>query len=80
MSISAKSLSIIVEWRINNPTTEHTLILIIGDFICSSIFFNKAMNALFIRELETFEFTIIDSKYCNVLIFSLIVVLLAMDV
>jgi hypothetical protein len=31
-------------------------------------------------EFETFELTIIDSKYYNVLIFSLIVVLLAIDV
>ena len=38
------------------------------------------MNALLIKELETFELTIIDSKYCKVLIFSLMVVLLAIEV
>lgn len=69
-----------VEWRINKPTTEQTLILIIGDFIYSSIFFRSAMNILLIKEFDTFEFTIIDSKYCKVLIFSLIVVLLAIEV
>jgi hypothetical protein len=69
-----------VECLISNPTTEHTLILIMGDLIYSSIFFKRAMKTLFIRELETFEFTIIDSKYYRVLIFSLMVVLDAIEV
>lgn len=70
----------IVECLIKSPTTEQTLIFIIGDLIYSSIFFNKAINTLLINEFDTFEFTIIDSKYCKVLIFSLIVVLLAIEV
>lgn len=37
------------------------------------------MKALLINELDTFEFTMIDSKYCKVLIFSLIVVLDAIE-
>ena len=80
ISISANSLSMMVEWRISRPTTEQTRILIMGDLICSSIFFKSAIKTLFINELDTFEFTMIDSKYCKVLIFSLMVVLLAMDV
>ena len=63
MSISANSLSMIVECLINNPTTEQTLILTIAELIYSSIFFSRAINAELINELLTFEFTIIDSKY-----------------
>ena len=80
ISISASSLSIIVECLIRSPTTEQTLILIIGDLICSSIFLSKAMNTLLIREFETLELTMMLSKYCRVLIFSLMVVLLAIEV
>jgi hypothetical protein len=69
-----------VECLINKPTTEQTLILIMGDLICSSILFSRTMKALLIREFETLELTIIDSKYWSVLIFSLTVVLLAMEV
>lgn len=38
------------------------------------------MKMLFIKELDTFELTMMDSKYWRVLIFSLMVVLLAIEV
>ena len=80
MSISAKSLSIIVLCLIKSPTIEHTRILIYGLLICSSILFSKDIKTLLIRELLTFELIMMLSKYCRVLIFSLIVVLLAIEV
>lgn len=79
MSISASSLSIMVLCLIRRPTTEQTLIFIIGDLICSSIRLRRAMNTLLIKLLLTFELIIMLSKYWRAQIFSLIVVLFAIE-
>lgn len=63
-----------------SPTTEHTLILIIGLFICSSMRLSKDMKTLLMSELLTLELMMMLSKYYSVLIFSFIVVLLAIEV
>ena len=68
-----------VECLIKRPTTEHTRIFIMGLLIYSGIFFSRAMKAELISELDTLELTIMLSKYCSVLIFSLIVVWLAIE-
>ena len=51
----------------------------IGLFIYSSIFLSNPMKGLLISEFETEELTIIDSKYCRVADFSLMVVFEAIE-
>jgi hypothetical protein len=66
-----------VECLINNPTTEHNLLLMPGDLMFLSILTSKFMNAEFISRLLTFEFIMMLSKYDSALSFSLTVALLA---
>lgn len=51
-----------------------------GLLIYSSILLSSDMNTLLMRLLLTFELIMMLSKYCKVLIFSLMVVLEAMEV
>ena len=59
--------------------TEQSLIFICGDFMVFIILTRRFMKAELMSLLETLELTIIDSKYYNVFIFSLIVVLVASE-
>lgn len=52
--------------------TEHNLILIYGVLTYFIILSRRVINAELINLFDTFEFTIIDSKYSKALIFSFI--------